>query len=679
MTPDMPKRERVPRPAAAVAAALLRSRPALSVILSLVLSAAASSAPLPPDDAAAKLDELKARLATLSDRDQPPVLNSIAELLIVKDPAQSRERAREAQKLAERFGLKWEEVRAGEILGYAAYNLREDDEARASFEKTLAPLRAFVTRPPAGVRAEEAKALLARGLEYRSFLAWTRNDHEEMVRLNSEALPLYRAVGNADRTCYVLRSIGQSYLFLGQYEKAMAFAIEALAEAEGSGNLSDRAQGHYLIGYVNRDMKNADKALEHFLETESLARRAGNRQYLCFALNEIGNIYVGRSDYSTARDYKERALREARALNDPYTISACLHDMAALLSEQKMYKEALPYYLESYETIRKMGATRDTLITVVSLGQTYLALGDPDEAVRRLEPALDEAEKIGLKKEILDLSLTLQRARAARKDYAGALEALNRAYAVRDEVYSEEMSRQTAEMQTRFETKKKEEQLARSRVQRNALVAISALVLVLAAALFGGYRIKIRANRKLESANLKIREKQDRLTEAYKKVEELARTDALTGLPNRRAMLETLEEEKVRFERNRRPFALVMTDLDRFKTINDTCGHDAGDYLLKACSGLIRSSLRKQDRVARWGGDEFLLLLPGTNRAGGRQIVEAVRKRIAETTFAYEGRPLKTGLSLGLAVYAGGLTIDDCIRRADEALYEDKSRRSRRR
>jgi len=209
------------------------------------------------------------------------------------------------------------------------------------------------------------------------------------------------------------------------------------------------------------------------------------------------------------------------------------------------------------------------------------------------------------------------------------------------------------------------------------LIVIAVLAAFLVWAVAGRAKLKANAQREIEAAHRDIRERQTKLSEAYKMMEDMARTDAMTGLPNRRDMMESLEEEKVRFERNRRPFTVVLVDLDRFKVINDTYGQGSGDYLLKSCASLLRASLRRQDRVGRWGGDEFLLLLPGTDQAGARTIIETIRKRVAETTFSYGGRVIKAGLSLGMTVYRGEMSLDDCIRQAFEALAADRKKKTR--
>ncbi len=163
------------------------------------------------------------------------------------------------------------------------------------------------------------------------------------------------------------------------------------------------------------------------------------------------------------------------------------------------------------------------------------------------------------------------------------------------------------------------------------------------------------------------------LQEAKREMEILSRTDPLTGLFNRRAMMEKLREEEVRFKRNREPFSLVMIDVDDFKKVNDRYGHSVGDVILREVALKIRDNLRAQDVVARWGGDEFLLLLPQTSMEGARVVCENLARRISDVEIPGEGVKLKIGMTFGISSYGPSKTIEKCLREADQALYKGKS------
>jgi diguanylate cyclase (GGDEF)-like protein/PAS domain S-box-containing protein len=146
-------------------------------------------------------------------------------------------------------------------------------------------------------------------------------------------------------------------------------------------------------------------------------------------------------------------------------------------------------------------------------------------------------------------------------------------------------------------------------------------------------------------------------------VQNLARHDALTGLPNRRVLQELLPREMARARRRESPLCLAIVDIDHFKAYNDTHGHLAGDEVLRACAREWDTVLRGEDTLVRFGGEEFLVLLPDTEPEQAAEIVERLR----------EQTPMEQTCSAGLARWDQAESIDDLLRRADEALYLAKA------
>ncbi len=157
-----------------------------------------------------------------------------------------------------------------------------------------------------------------------------------------------------------------------------------------------------------------------------------------------------------------------------------------------------------------------------------------------------------------------------------------------------------------------------------------------------------------------------------RRMEQLAMTDALTGLPNRRRMRELLELQRVRFERGRDPFGVLIADVDHFKRLNDSRGHECGDEVLSEIGTLLRAALRGQDVVARWGGEEFLILLPDTDEGGTAVVAEKLRAAVETHRFEHRDEGVSLTVTVGGTSYSDVRTIDDCIRRADDALYRGK-------
>jgi diguanylate cyclase (GGDEF)-like protein len=165
---------------------------------------------------------------------------------------------------------------------------------------------------------------------------------------------------------------------------------------------------------------------------------------------------------------------------------------------------------------------------------------------------------------------------------------------------------------------------------------------------------------------------EDELRVANANLDMLAKTDFLTGLLNRRYMLEILEQEVRRFKRTRAEFAIVMCDIDNFKLINDNYGHACGDRVLVEAVRIMLHTLREQDQIARWGGEEFLIFMPDTGLAAAEMAAERIRKNIQDCVIGYRDANLKITMTLGISVYDGGNDIDQSILIADHALYAGK-------
>lgn len=162
------------------------------------------------------------------------------------------------------------------------------------------------------------------------------------------------------------------------------------------------------------------------------------------------------------------------------------------------------------------------------------------------------------------------------------------------------------------------------------------------------------------------------LKEKNKSLDLLAKTDQLTGLYNRRYMIDLIEERIHRYYQSREPFVVAIADIDNYKVINDSYGHECGDLALKAIVQRFSKVIRHNDIVARWGGEEFLFLLTNTDLHGGVLALEKVRQAIENTTITCNGLNFTVTLTIGLAEYKDNWGIRDLLRLADECMYKGK-------
>jgi len=176
-------------------------------------------------------------------------------------------------------------------------------------------------------------------------------------------------------------------------------------------------------------------------------------------------------------------------------------------------------------------------------------------------------------------------------------------------------------------------------------------------------------------STLRIKRLQDELEDKNRELERMSITDGLTGLFNHRHIHDLLDEEFERAKRTGERLTVAMFDLDRFKAVNDTHGHQAGDRVLQQTAGILRNTAREIDRIGRYGGEEFMAILPQTGIEDGEVFVERVRREVARHPFDIgPGGPICMTVSAGVASYPFP-GIDDpemLIRRADQALYAAK-------
>lgn len=165
-----------------------------------------------------------------------------------------------------------------------------------------------------------------------------------------------------------------------------------------------------------------------------------------------------------------------------------------------------------------------------------------------------------------------------------------------------------------------------------------------------------------------------RMTLLMERAQRMAMTDPLTGLLNRRAFLEALSPRVEGALHGAAELALLLLDIDHFKQINDTRGHASGDLVLAAVGGMLGRFVREDDLVARWGGEEFVVALPGSDHTTGLSIAERLRETLAELELVdAEGRALAVTASIGLTTLGPGDDVDTLMRRADEAMYLAKA------
>ena len=202
-------------------------------------------------------------------------------------------------------------------------------------------------------------------------------------------------------------------------------------------------------------------------------------------------------------------------------------------------------------------------------------------------------------------------------------------------------------------------------LRREALQWSELAIVLIWFAVMGGYVSQLRA--RLQHTNVELKG-------ALARIELIATLDELTGLKNRRAIQETLSQERQRGDRAAQPMCVAMIDADHFKAVNDRFGHASGDDVLKGLADAMRGALRETDSVGRYGGEEFLVVLPMTNLEQALVPLERIRGGAAAVRYPTLPADARVTVSIGVAQRLADEAIDETVKRADAAVYEAKRR-----
>lgn len=474
-----------------------------------------------------------------------------------------------------------------------------------------------------------------------------------------------RRLGDAGGEAAALRNVGVAYWYADDYDAALEATLQAMRIFERLGDEKGIAACKSTTGTIYLNLGRFDEALEVYREALAIAERTGDESRQGVVLQNMGTVFIGQERFDDALAMLRRALALTEKSGSTLDVMTTLANIAGVERRRGNYAEAIAINRRVVELATESGSTTRLADAWSDIGESEGALGNRAVALDYLQRALEIAEKEDLKRNQVGIEESLVRLYESWGDDREALVHQKRLAEINRAILDEESAKAVADLEVRYQTEKKEQQieiqrlaLARERAVRKALAGTSILLVLLATAIYGALRAKRQA------AALS---------------EQLSRTDALTGLANRRALNEALERERQRWPRERRPFSVVLADVDHFKRFNDTYGHDVGDRVLVEVARAAKEAVREVDLVARWGGEEILVLAPGADEAEAFAVAQRLQEQIRATEIAHPSGPLRVTATLGVATWrgddGGGIeaSADTVIKRADEALYRGKA------
>ncbi len=558
----------------------------------------------------------------------------------------------------------------------------------------------------------------AKSLNNLGVVAVDQGQAQRAVEYFTAAQIISRATGDRKAEAAAHNNIGIVREMRGEFEPARQQYLQALAIKREVGDDNGMASTFLNIAVVSRRMGEYGQAVDYLLQALKLSERKGDRRGTAAALNNLASLYADMGNHRQALENYQRTLRLDREMRNPAGEATTLHNIGLSYGKLGDPQRALAYLqhgLRIRQQLNDRSAVAASLNAVGNahrdLGRYAIALGDLGKALairrelnerlevaqslldvatcRRLRgdyaaaaAAIREAQDLARQGKAVELEkfiyLELSEIEAGRRHFAVALASLRRYKEIQDRLFDEASQRRIFELQMRYEAGKRQQEMEllrrdrdirrlqarRQQLLKNASLGGVGLLLLLVTLLLNRYRLKARASREIERTNAE-------LSEAYAQLDRVARIDPLTGVSNRRDVLERLRHEIARFERNRKPLVLAIGDVDDFKSCNDRFGHEAGDRVLQSVASAIGALIRKQDIFGRWGGEEFLLALPETDAAGASTLLEKIRAAVAAWPGPQSPLPRIT-VTFGYAALRRADDLDECLRRADQALYRGK-------
>lgn len=497
----------------------------------------------------------------------------------------------------------------------------------------------------------------------------------------------------------------------------------ASADAQRLGELAKRsndpglaADAAFLQGSIEAEQGQFAAALDRFHAARRRLEGIDRPVELARIFNAIGVTHNFTGDQARAREYFQRAVDVAGDAGAQGAAATYLGNLSLAVAELEGPGAAIPMLREVLQLSEESGAETSATMARANLCDQLVKLEQHDEAETTCLAALEEVDRMREARWQAGIRLTLGHLRRgggrleeavdwyrealaiasasvptiedevleslseALEDLGQPAEALALArqrLALRNQQRQSERRELVEELEVRYEVERSEADLELLRLQsalqatelqqRNmmliALLIGLAITLVAAIGAVRSYWITTRLKRDLATRN-------SELEQAVAEITDLARHDSLTGLFNRRAMEELGQHEVKRQQRHREPLSVMLMDVDFFKSINDRFGHAVGDQVLQGLASLLQENLRDTDLVGRWGGEEFLCILPKTDLAEAEHSAHRIQSALAAAPMQAAGDTVRLTVTCGIA--AVDTRLDEAIQRADQAMYRGK-------
>jgi diguanylate cyclase (GGDEF)-like protein len=552
--------------------------------------------------------------------------------LLAADPAAARALARRAATLAEEREDLGALARSQLVLGRSYL-------PEAAFEKAESELG----RALEAARRSEDRALIIEALRDLLKCAFYARDLDAALLRGMQGLRLAREFGDPLSEARLHNDIGLVYGNLGEFGSSLEHLLSALRlmRPEGVEPLGSVLNN---IGNVYLELDDPRQALDFFRQALASFREEGAWRGEAIAFGNVGRAAqrLGQLADAVEAFRASLAMYEFRGA-ESYALPA-LTRLASALAESGDHEGARDAFENALERQCKAATLSFADEVLSGAGRYFLEIGEVDRSIELFRGALGVLWAGANSRAIYPLYEALADAYERKGDFAEALAQFREYHRLKQSVADSAIDSRTRGLMLQFDVE---------RVRQQEEI----------------FRLR---NVELARANEELRRLQERLESQNRELHRISIEDSLTGLHNRRYLTPRLEEEVARARRHSRPLCAAMCDIDHFKEINDRHSHALGDEVLKRIATLIRETARETDIVSRYGGEEFLLVLPDTDLAGAEVLTERLRVSVAGHPWSELAPGLRVTISIGVARLERRAGAAQLVAAADSRLYGAK-------
>ncbi|HSI56829.1 MAG TPA: tetratricopeptide repeat-containing diguanylate cyclase [Ideonella sp.] len=535
-----------------------------------------------------------------------------------------------------------------------AHPLRNREPERAA---AMAAEAVALLEPLSGIQAELAAALSLQGMCLRN-----RGDYAAAARAGRCAVQLFSALAGAPDQAAphsrALSNLGITLCLLGKQDEALQQFEQARSLSQGIGDAVGEADALMNTAIVANQMGDDARALRLGQQALPIYEALDDHYHLASVLNNMAYAQIcwgnklaalpasaaeAGAHFAAAEALLSRALPLAQQAGDPEFNVICMDTLGAALRAQGQWERARSHLQEQLRCAHALPGRRMEAVTLAVLGELALRCGELPAAIATLWQADALFGALGLAERHAATLLSLSQALEADGQPAEALAVFKRYHATELAHRSQAAEERLHVLEARLQLEHSEAELAQARERERTLAALNARL------------VEADQQRRVLLAEL----------------ERHSFEDPLTCVANRRAFDQRLQQELKRAQRHGSPLSLALIDVDFFKQINDRHSHGVGDTVLRKVAQLLRTPLRQTDLLARFGGDEFAMLLPDTEPAGARTLCE----KLCQTVAAHDWSALAPGLRVTLSIGTAPLrsSAEGLMQDADAALYGAKA------